>query len=562
MSDAGNLGQPGNLSVPYSGDTLHTYRLIPTLTGEYGAFFGGVDPALSAALTTFNRINSIYEIDVSIRFTIVAWVAYDNPATDPFPNGSVITGSLLSQNQVVVDGFYGSGTYDIGHILTQGSGGGLAQLGVACNDTFKAQGGTGRTNPQGDPFDVDYVAHEVGHQMGAHHTFNGSTGNCGGNNRTFFTAYEPGSGTTIMAYAGICGGENVQSNSDPYFHVVSLEEIIAKRNSTSCQSTTSTGNNPPVANAGPDAFIPRNTPFYVVGDYSDADGDAVTYCWEQYDLGNASPPTDAYGPLFRSLNPTGNNFRYFPDLNQVLAGASDPWEISPSVDRSLTLRLTVRDNRAGGGGTDDDELELTVSGAPFEVLSPNGGESFVAGEPVTVTWNVGGGSVAENVNIFMLSGGFTLLAGTVPNTGSTQVTMPCGVTTGDARIWVDAIAPSTTGVHFFDVSNAPFSLTDGLPDYGPYALWEDNIIPNSVNDPVLPTSLAGDANTNLWWALANYGDAWPCETVEATMNRDDVAVNVSNLGTPPGYFNNWGPVTATIPGGRHTLWQEIAKRAG
>ncbi len=171
----------GDKAIPSSGSQLHRYRLIPTLTGEYSVFFGGAGPAQAAATTTINRINVVYETDAAVRFLIQAWLAYANPATDPFTTGGTVNVTLLNQNQAAVDAAFGSAAYDIGHILTRGGGGGLAFLGVACNNASKARGGTGSSNPQGDPFDIDYVAHEVGHQMGGNHTFNGTTGACSGN---------------------------------------------------------------------------------------------------------------------------------------------------------------------------------------------------------------------------------------------------------------------------------------------------------------------------------------------------------------------------------------------
>jgi Metallo-peptidase family M12B Reprolysin-like/FlgD Ig-like domain len=550
------IDDPSTKSVPVSGDFLYTYRMAMTLTGEYTVFFGGQSPAIAQAATTINRINQVYEIDAAVRFNFTNVLAYVDPATDPFPTGSSITGSILSQNQTTQDALVGSANYDIGHILTQGSGGGLASLGVVCS-VFKARGGTGRTTPTGDPFDIDYVAHEVGHQMGGNHTFNGSTGSCAGGNRSPANAYEPGSGSTIMAYAGICGAENVQLNSDPYFHVRSLEEIIAVRNATGCAVTTVTGNTPPVADAGPDWTIPRGTAFWLVGNAVDPDGDVLSYCWEQYDLGNPSPPTDPYGPLFRSLSPSNAGFKYFPDVDQVFAGSSDPFEVSPTVDRSLTMRMTVRDNAAGGGGVDDDEIELTVAGAPFQVTAPNGGESFAAGEPVTVTWDVGG-SIATTVVIWLYSSaGFAVLADQTPNDGNEAVTMPCGVTATNCRIWIEERRTEYLGVHVFDVSNADFTLTEGLPDYTPYSTWDDTILINSVASTTSPTSLIGDGLSFMYWGLANLGAAWPCATVQATASIDEVVVNTANLGTAPGHWNSWGPAVRIVSGGRHTVWQEI-----
>ncbi len=551
----------GDKSIPSSGSQLHRYRLIPTLTGEYSVFFGGTGPAMAAATTTINRVNAVFEVDTAVRFVIQAWLAYGNPATDPFTTGSVVTSTLLAQNQAAVDAAYGTAAYDIGHILTQGGGGGLAFLGVACNASLKARGGTGLANPQGDPFDIDYVAHEIGHQMGAAHTFNGTTGSCGGGNRNAATAFEPGSGSTVMAYAGICGAENLQPHSDPYFHVVSLEQIISFRNSTSCQTVVATGNLPPVADAGPDATIPRDTPFYVVAGASDGNGDAVTYCWEEYDLGNPSPPTDPFGPLFRSFNPTGANYRYFPDLAQILAGASDPWEVYPTVNRSLTLRVTARDNRAGGGGVDDDELELTVAGAPFEVLTPNGGETFTAGQSVNVTWTVGGGNVAANVNIFLLAGSFYFLAASTPNDGQATVEMPCGLTRADCRVWVDAVTATVNGVHFFDVSDANFTLNDGTPDFLPYAAggWGDNVIASPVplaeGSWPLPATLTGDATSYLGLCYANLGTASGCGGFVNSLSVDGVVTYDAAVKPAPFWFQYVWNIARQVSGGRHTLWQ-------
>ncbi|HPF36792.1 MAG TPA: M12 family metallo-peptidase [Candidatus Krumholzibacteria bacterium] len=549
----------GLAAVPSSGNTLYTYRMVLTLTGEYTTYFGGASLAQAFATITLNRVNSIYEADVCVRFILTAFQTYTNPISDPFPNGSTINGTLLDLNQITTDTLQGSGNYDIGHILTQGSGGGLAGLGVVCTSS-KARGGTGRPLPSGDPFDVDYVAHEVGHQMGGSHTFNGTTSNCGGGNRSASNAYEPGSGSTIMAYAGICGAEDLQANSDPYFHVRSLEQIIARRNASGCAVTLATGNAAPVANAGPDRTIPRGTAFYVNGSATDANGDALTYAWEQYDLGAASPPTDPFGPLFRSFNPGSGNFRYMPDLGQVLSGAADPWEIMPSVDRSLTLRLTVRDNAAGGGGVDDDELELTVQGAPFQVTYPNGGESFTGGEPVTVTWNVGG-SVGANVKIFLFAGGgFTLLNGNTPNDGSEQVILPCGLTIADGRIWVEEQTGVFEGVHILDVSDANFSLTDGTPDYATYTYsgFADAVVANSTNSGALPVSLTGDtAPTYLRWSFANLGSAYGCDGLLNDLNLDEATLSQWTTPIRPSvaYWLAVGPVA--VRGGRHTLWQTM-----
>jgi Metallo-peptidase family M12B Reprolysin-like/FlgD Ig-like domain len=542
-------------ALALTGDMLHTYRMILTLTGEYCTNFGGTSAATNQAVVTLNRINTIFETDASVRFNVVGVLAYGNPATDPFPNGGSINTTLLQQNQANTDSIYGTGAYDIGHILTGPGQAGLAYYNALCT-SIKAQGGTSFTVPYRDDFAVTYWAHELGHQFNARHTFNTSSGQCG-NNRAASGAYEPGAGSTIMSYAGACAPENSATVPDPYFHIGSLEAIIAARAAAGCGTITATGNTPPVANAGPDQIIPRDTPFWVNGSAVDPDANTLTYTWEQFDLGAASPPTDPYGPLFRSFSPGTSGARYFPDWGQVFDGSADLFETMPWVDRSLTLRLTVRDNAAGAGGVDDDELELTVSGDPFFVTAPNGGESFVAGHPITVTWNVGG-SVASNVVIWMISdAGFSQLIPTTANDGSENVTLPCGITATNCRIWIEELSGTSLGAHVFDVSDADFTLTDGLPDFGPFAYWGDSIVPNSVASTDLPTSLFGDTTSYIAWVYWNFGAAYGCSNFETRTSIDEVAIQ--NFSTPnaapPGTGTGWGPIARTVSGGRHTLWQ-------
>lgn len=347
------VGQPGLLAAP-SGAILREYRIAITATGEYTTHFGGVATAQNQITTTINRVNEIYIKEVSIRFTIVAFNIYPNPATDPFPTGGNVDGALLSQNQTDLDAVVGAANYDIGHLFSQGGGGGLAATPSVCTP-FKAMGATSRPNPSGDPFDVDYVAHEIGHQCGANHTFNGTTGACGGGNRNQATAVEPGSGSTIMAYAGICGAEDLQPNSDAYFHTISFDEITNYRDAGgACRPGIPTGNTPPNVDGGVDITIPPGTPFTLTATGNDPDGDPVWYCWEQIDTGTASPPpNNADGPLFRSKPPVLNSSRTFNELPLA-------WEHLPTVDRVLTFRVTARDDR---GGVNYDTVNVTVQGA-------------------------------------------------------------------------------------------------------------------------------------------------------------------------------------------------------
>jgi hypothetical protein len=450
------------LAPPPSGANRRTYRTAITGTGEYTTFFGGIPQAQAAITTTINRVNGIYEREVAIRLNLTAFNIYPDPTTDPFPTGGNVNGALLDQNDADLDLNVGSANYDIGHIVSQGGSGGLAQLSCVCGGS-KGRGGTSLGNPQGDAFDVDFVAHEIGHQFGGNHTFNGTTGSCGGGNRNAGTAFEPGSGTTIMAYAGICGAEDVQPHSDPFFHSISFDEITSFRDGGgACGPQTATGNTPPSANAGADFTVPTGTPFVLTASGSDPDGDPVTFAWEQMDLGASSPPpNNANGPLFRSPVPTASPSRTLPRLADILSGAPTPWERLPTVNRTANFRATVRDNRAGGGGVNYDAMVVTFAGAPFSVTAPNGGETLGCGCATNVTWSVGGGSVAPTVNIRLSTDGGntfpTVLAAGTANDGSQSVTLPCTPTT-TARIKVEAV-----GNIFFDVSNANFRLQNVAP---------------------------------------------------------------------------------------------------
>lgn len=452
------------LAVP-SGTQLRTYRLSMTATGEYTAFHGGtVDSALSAIVVTVNRVDGVYEREVAVRMVLIAntdTMIYTNAATDPFtsPNPS---GTMLNQNQTATDARVGTANYDIGHIVAIGDGG-IAGLGVVCRAGQKARGATGRPVPVGDPFDIDYVAHEMGHQFSGNHTQNN---NC---NRNGSTAYEPGSASTIMGYAGICPPD-LQPNSDDYFHTISFDEIVAYTTAgagNGCPVTTATGNTPPVVNvSGSGGYtIPKSTPFVLTGAATDADGDELTYCWEEFDLGPAGAPsaTSTTAPIIRSYLPASNGTRIVPRLQNLLNNTTPVGELLPAVARTLRFRLTARDNRAGGGGSDYAlATPLTVSGTsgPFLVTAPNTAVSWTVGTGKLISWDVANTNIApvscNNVNILLSTdGGLTFvdtLAANAPNDGSVTVTVP-NKATAQARVKIESV-----GNIFFDISNANFSI--------------------------------------------------------------------------------------------------------
>lgn len=454
-------GQP---RAPFPiGDQLRTYRLAVSATAEYTQFHGGtVEGAMAAIVTTMNRVNGIYERDLSIRMLLVdsnQLLIFTDAATDPFSGSD---GQIMNQNQAAVDSRIGNDNYDIGHVFHVG-GGGVANLRAVCNNTRKARGFTSGNPPQGDFFDVDYVAHEIGHQFGANHTMN----NCQNSNSS--TAFEPGSGTSIMGYAGLCGNNNVALNSDDLFHVISLEEITTYAffgGGNNCPVRDSTFNSPPViAELPPDGlYLPISTPFELEVTAVDIDQDSLTYSWEQYNLGPVSTLGNPTGsaPAFRIFRPGTAPVRVFPRLENILSNTSTITEVLPTYDRELTFRIIVRDNNTPGGGVSWDEVSLnsTEQAGPFVVNTANQPETWIAGSFQRIEWAVAGTDQApvgvDSIDVFLSTPGgleYPYLLATVPNTGTAIISIPDSLSGENLRIKLKG-----HGHIFFDLNNSPLSI--------------------------------------------------------------------------------------------------------
>ncbi len=488
-------GEPIPTSEPVFTDrvpvTRRQYRLALSCTGEYAAFHGGTVALAESAMTTaINRVTQVYESELSIRLQLVDFNTYTNAATDPFTNNNGST--MLGQNQTTCDASPGNANYDIGHVFSTG-GGGIAQLGCVCSTGNKARGVTGSGAPVGDPFTIDYVAHEMGHQFNGPHTF----AYCGGANNS----YEPGSGSTIMAYAGICGADDLQAHSDPYFFHSSIDSIksfIAAGGN--CSSNTTLANEPPTVVGASARSIPEQTAFYLTGSGADANGHALTFSWEERDAGSlplASLPTAASGSIFRPLVPKTVPTRYFPALDDVFDGSLDIGEYypNPAANRTLNFRLTARDNIAGNGGTTNTTTNSTVTivstAGPFQVTAPNTGVTLTGGGTTTVTWNVANTTAAPistaNVSIALTTdagANWTVLLASTPNDGSEVVTVP-NITTSTGRIKVESV-----GNTYFDVSNVNFSIAGAT------------VPPNPVATSASPGTICAGQNSNLTGIVA------------------------------------------------------------
>jgi hypothetical protein len=525
-------------------NSLRIYRIAVAATGEYVAAIHRLNnpqgpqsslaaDAYAAIERTITRVSNIYQRELGIRLNLIsdeAKIIYTDAATDPYPFGNNDADKAFTENQANLDKVIGVANYDIGHVFTTGSGG-LAQPQSACDTgsniggvtkVIKAWGTTGRADPVGDPFDVDFVAHEIGHQLGAHHTFNSTIDKCGHSNRNASTAYEPGSGSTIMAYAAPnkpCGNETVQEHSDDYFHEISLEEISDYASDDtpgyggSCPRLVPTNNHPPTVNGGPDYTVPQNTPFTLMAKSgSDVDNDLLKYTWEEFDKTSDLPGNpSARTPIFRSRpsrqytpkpcplpspspaaspiptpTPVPVMWRTFPILTNILTPPAVnvyTAEALPTTARLAKFRVTVRDDH-GRFGMDEviittiTETKITTSMGPktvkvgpFSVLTPKAGEEWQRGKPQTVTWDVANTNLdpvkCANVRIILLINGDDIndCDGTDPVVllDSTPNNGKATVTIPSNVILTDKARIKVEAVDniFFNVTPGDFKIIDG-----------------------------------------------------------------------------------------------------
>ncbi|MEM1043750.1 MAG: reprolysin-like metallopeptidase [Bacteroidota bacterium] len=451
---------PVSLRSAPIGETLRTYRLAVAATGEYTVSRGGtVAQALGAIAASVNRVNAFFERDLAVRFELVEnndQVIYTDPETDPFsPNAP----DLLVPIQETIDEVIGDENYDVGHLIALELGGGLAFQRAACVSGFKAMAfssvGLGTT-----PFDLLVFPHELGHQLGAPHTFVQPL--------PLFDpqpiGVEPGPGYTLMAYPYLATYRPESERVGFHFHSASVDSMAVFLESPegSCGAATPTGNDLPVVSASESVTVPLGAFVTLDGTASDDSGTPLTYAWEQIDT--FGDGTGAI-PRVRALDPSPKSARTIPDLRRFLD--STPFTDESPLDEETTyaFQLTVRDNVPGGGAqaTAHTLVRVRTSEGPFAITSVPPGTQYPVGSRIAVTWDVAGtndgeiGVEAVDVLVSTDNGkAWTLVAEAVPNSGETTVTMPA-TPTMEGRLKVHAV-----GSPFFTVAEESFTLTGGV----------------------------------------------------------------------------------------------------
>lgn len=495
--------------LPMSMDNRRrNYRLALACTVEYATFHLNAAPPnvpkittvqkkniiLAALNVSITRINHIFERDLNIHLNLISNnsdIIFIN--SDNFSNNN--PNQLISQSQTVIDNIIGRNNYDIGHTFSTG-GGGLAFLGSVCNSNRKAMGITGSSSPVGDPFDVDYVAHEMGHQFGANHTFNNSCQS----NRHSLTAVEPGSGSTIMSYAGICG-PNIQNQVIGYFHYISIREMQTFIQWVSCAQQQTVNNNAPIVPDLEPKTIPYGTPFILNSQATDPDGNQLTYTFEQIDpqISTQPPsPNSTTGPNFKNIAPSTKNYRSFPDETTVLSGTTNPsgivsntWERLATTGRDYRFVTLVRDNHPMGSRvtyTPETTIKVANTG-PFVITYPDNNPSssepiWHTGSSKTITWNVAGTTTnninVSHVNILISTDDgqtYTIIAANTANDGSETITLPTTLSnTYKGRIKIEAVDNI-----FYTVSKA-LTIWDTTTSNETFDTEVFNIFPNPAKN--------------------------------------------------------------------------------
>ncbi len=522
---------------------LRKYRIAVSATGEYTQGKGGtVEDALAGINATITRINEVFETDLAVTLELIAnndLLIFTNPNTDPY--GS----SLNSEVQATITSIIGEANYDVGHLFhkvndPELNNGNAGFIGAVCVDNRKGSGFSASSTPEGDVFDLDYVAHELGHQFGANHTWSFESEGTG-------VQAEPGSGTTIMGYAGITQANDVAPNGDDYYHYYSIQQISDYLQTTSCAQVTPLTNSPPVLSPVGDYTIPKGTAFVLEGIATDPDvGDVLSYTWEQIDDGVVTNttfgPTNPSGANFRSLPPSADPIRYFPKLSEVTQGnltqvnptENEAWETVSEIERTLNFAFTVRDNALGGGQVVSDVLAVNVlkAAGPFVVTSQSTNEVYTAGSIQEITWDVANTNIlpinAQLVDIFLsLDGGQTfpiILAEDELNDGSANILLPGDATTG-ARIMVKA-----SDNIFFAINASNFTIEQSQVVLHFDQLEFEVCQPDDLVIPFVYETYAGFNETSTFTADVPAGLTAVFAPTNATTNDTAVSLTLSNTG--------------------------------
>jgi len=564
------------------------YRLALACTGEWGIGRKTVEGALAEMVVFVDRSNIIFEAEVALRLVLIAnndKLIHLDPNTDPYFNSDKGL-EILSQNTLEINKRVGSGSYEIGHIFSRCFDVG----GVAGGQICTSAKGAGVTCHNGNSVTTGVVlifVHEVGHQMTASHTFN----KCGDTDQLALgTAYEPGSGSTIMAYPGACGSDNLGIPKDSYFHSASLDQMLSYTNSVSsdayiCAQKVDINNfKPEIILDYPRGFsIPRSTPFYLEGSATDIDNDAMTYSWEQFDNSSSRPLGDPVGncPLFRSMRPSKSPKRYFPMVSSILVGRfGDFTEILPTYGRDLNFRFTVRDNNPRGSAAvwEDIKFNVASNAGPFLLTFPRVDSKFEIGESVNITWDVANTDIAPvNCKTVDIYGSYSnsldfdgtnmvLLVRNTPNDGSQEVVIPNRVT-NSYRIVVKAsnniffttsvinsrVSEPTSPSIYVDVENSiqevclpavaeysfssiglggykgdiKFEVLEGLPDGAKVAFATNSVKSGESNKVTVDLSEVGGSNSYEFVVLATAGDL---DTIRRTLRINTVGTDLSFVG--------------------------------